>query len=369
MAKDAFRCGHPKSLENTVVKDGRARCKICIRESGRRYNKSPEGKANSGRYRKSEKGRKSSMVRRRRIDDKIRNDPVRRERVRKANRESHRRVYEAKKECRDPRNMKGHKVDAKKAAILSDIQYPFEDANALELALRFVEKWKPDCIILDGDIADCYASSNFDRDPLKTDTVLEELHKSEQLMIRLKKIPKKIWLGGNHEDRWRRRLWQEARSAGGLSPILQALMHGIGVDGADPDESFRAAFRTREHGFEYWPYSHFVELAQGNLLVTHGFSVSMHSGYSAKRHYDRLGKSVIIGHTHRQGSYLVSHLWEPRGAWENGCLCRLDPEYVQFPNWQQGFSIVTITEDRFHVDQIPILPDYRIEFGGKTYKL
>ena len=52
-------------------------------------------------------------------------------------------------------------------------------------------------------------------------------------------------------------------------------------------------------------------------------------------------------------------------AYENGCLCRLDPKYVQFPDWQQGFSVVHVDEGGFfNVQQIPILNRRCFFYGG-----
>jgi hypothetical protein len=53
-------------------------------------------------------------------------------------------------------------------------------------------------------------------------------------------------------------------------------------------------------------------------------------------------------------------------AYENGCLCKLTPEYAQQPNWQQGFSVVHVDESTglFNVQQIPILPDSTFFYGN-----
>ena len=260
------------------------------------------------------------------------------------------------------REITGHPIRAQRIVVFGDVQLPWEDPCALDLVLQFIAWWKPDTVVLNGDITDCYAMSHFDKNPLNIGATEQEITKGKRLLGLLKSVPQKIWLGGNHEDRWRKILWREAGSKGGLSPVVIALMHGLGIDRFDVDESWRRIFGVKEAGFTYWPYRHYLELAEANLLITHGFLVSMHSGYSAKRHYERLGKSVLVNHTHRMGSFLITQLWEPKGAWENGCLCRLDPEYVQFPNWQQAFSTITVSGNSFHVTQIPILPGYRIQY-------
>jgi hypothetical protein len=129
----------------------------------------------------------------------------------------------------------------------------------------------------------------------------------------------------------------------------------VSLLGNNTTESFRALYETAQFGVEYYPYWHRLYLAEGNLVVTHGKYVSRHSGQSAKRTLEWLGVSCIVGHTHRLGNHLVTQDGVMRGAWENGCLCLMEPEYDDAPNWQQGFSVVDIDGPEFHVIQVPIV--------------
>src|SRR5262249_22078727 len=133
--------------------------------------------------------------------------------------------------------------------------------------------------------------------------------------------------------------------------------------GVLPDVQFPALFKLAEHGFEWREYGDFVRL--GQLIVTHGSIVAQHSAVSGKRHFEKYGTSVLIGHTHRLGIYSRPTLSGAHAAYENGCLCRLDPEYVQHPDWQQGFSVVSVDERGgwFNVVQVPIL-NRRLFFYG-----
>ena len=56
-------------------------------------------------------------------------------------------------------------LNHKRIAILSDIHIPFHDRDSLYLALTWVKNFGPDCIVLNGDIIDCYQLSNFQKDP------------------------------------------------------------------------------------------------------------------------------------------------------------------------------------------------------------
>ena len=54
---------------------------------------------------------------------------------------------------------------------------------------------------------------------------------------------------------------------------------------------------------------------------------------------------------------------------ENGCLCRLDPDYMEDPDWQQGFTIAYVDREnqRFHLEQLPII-NGRIVHAGEVYE-
>lgn len=258
-----------------------------------------------------------------------------------------------------------HPVHASRVLVVSDVQLPFGDIPVLNLVYEFSSRWKPDLLLVDGDLTDCYSLSDFDKDPSKVSRLQEEISQTADFFSHFPM--RKVWLGGNHEDRWRKILWRVQNYGPGVNEMLRALLSAAEV-GSDADSAFRYAFGTKKARVEYWPYGHYVTLAENNLIVTHGFKLSSYSAYTARAHLDRLGKSVIIGHTHRQGVYRNSNLRGTHGAWENGCLCRLDPEFVQFPNWQQGFSMVSVEGNQFYVEQIPILPGPSIKYNGWTIR-
>lgn len=224
--------------------------------------------------------------------------------------------------------------------ILSDIQIPFQDKYVLEdLVLKFIKDLKPHGVCLNGDIADCYLLSDFSKDPASEADLKLEIKEVGELMDFLAKYSKeRVYLGGNHEDRLRRHAWKQ----------VPALAETGYMD-------FSKVFRTKEHGFDYKPYGASLQL--GHLMVTHGDLVSKHSAYTAKMTFDKVGSSVLVGHTHRLGAYYRTDVHGVHAAYENGCLCRMDPEYVQRPNWQTGFSVVHVEDkgNMFSVQQIPVL--------------
>ena len=236
--------------------------------------------------------------------------------------------------------------------VLNDIQIPFQDKVPLALAVKFIKLLKPDGVVLNGDVTDCYELSTFDKDPLTQATLAREIKEAGKLMNDIAPHTKeRLWLGGNHEDRLRRYIWKHA-------PIL----------GVSNLASFESVFRVGESGFRYRPYGAYVNL--GKLTVTHGSIVRQNSGWSAKAHFDRMGASVLIGHTHRLGIFYKTNMKGVHAAYENGCLCRLDPEYVQFPDWQQGFSVVHVGDGGwYHVQQLPILQRKFLYYGKERISL
>jgi predicted phosphodiesterase len=244
--------------------------------------------------------------------------------------------------------------------ILNDIQYPFADTKVMRLVTGFIGDLKPQGVILNGDIVDCYSLSDFDKSPLSRASLSQEIRCAQGLMKALKAVPQKIWIGGNHEDRLRRHVWAKPALLSGLDKKSRERV----VSALD----FPEVFGLGEHGFSWLPYGGVHNL--GKLMVTHGSMVSKHSGQTARMHLERYGKSVLIGHTHRGGVHYKRDVSGVHAAYENFCLCRLDPEYVKYPNWQQGFAVVHVNPKNgfFHVTQLPILPGNRIMYGGTEIK-
>jgi predicted phosphodiesterase len=241
--------------------------------------------------------------------------------------------------------------------VLNDIQIPFQDRKVLnKLVLPFIEELRPDGVILNGDVVDCYSISTFDKNPLTKAGLSLEIRESQQLMRRLAKVPTKIWLGGNHEDRLRRLVWKNPYLLGSVDAKTRAKLVQV-LD-------FPEMFGLGEHGFEWLPYGGRYML--GKLLVTHGSMVRTHSGDTARAHLAKYGTSVLIGHTHRGGT---SYKTDARGvhvAYENFCLCSLKPEYAQDPNWQHGFSVVHVFPNGFfNVQPITIINRRTFFFGAE----
>lgn len=238
-----------------------------------------------------------------------------------------------------------------KSVVINDLHVPFEDKTAVKLVLSYIKREKPEIVILDGDIADFYKISHYDKDPCRLETLQDELDLVVKFLRELRKASgtaKIIYIQGNHEDRLRRYLWNIGKDISSLRCL-----------------KLNQLLEFKELGIQYCEKGYRL----GKLYITHGGVVRKHSGYSAKAEYDRYGCSGISGHTHRDGKYTIRHMSGHFAWWENYCLCDLEPAYIEgIANWTQGFSVVTTIGNRQYVEQIPIINGTYI-YGGKLYGL
>ncbi len=233
--------------------------------------------------------------------------------------------------------------------VLSDQHIPFQDPVIERLSLEFLRDQQPDVIHLLGDIMDFYTLSRFDKDPTRILSLAEDIDNGLSYFTLLRDAcPRAIikYSEGNHESRLQRYLWSKAPELSSLPALQMPELLRL----KDFDISWVSARK---------PYKH------GRLLYTHGDIVRRWSGASAKAHYEKFGCSVIHGHTHRQGSFFTRSYSDTYAAFENGCLCTLEPEYMVSPDWQNGWSVVWYAPNgNFQVEQVSVF-DNAYTFHGE----
>lgn len=221
-----------------------------------------------------------------------------------------------------------------KILVLSDIHIPYHDEKAVEAAIEYGKKQKPDIILLNGDIGDFYAVSRHDKDPRRSLFLSDELDLIRQFLFWLRKqFPKAriLYKIGNHENRLERFLVKEA-------PAL------IGTT----DFEIASLLRFDELRIECVGSLNLVKL--GKLSVYHGHELpqGMSSPVNPARGiWMRVQETMMAGHWHR-----VSEHTETTGiskqvssCWSTGCLCDLSPDYAIVNRWSHGFAIVEVQED------------------------
>lgn len=209
--------------------------------------------------------------------------------------------------------------------VCSDFHCPFTDASALKELYRTVDEIDPRTIVVAGDLCDFYKLSTFTKNPLSNATLQTELHMAGQILDRLGR-ERVVFLTGNHEERLYKYLWSHADAFAGLDCLRLHSLLGL---------------KERQ----VLPYGQPYKVTD-EFIAVHGSIVRRNSGASAHAEMSRYGCSGISGHTHRLAQVWSSGYSGQRTWIENGCLCDLSPEYMKHPDWQQGFTVLTVDRGR-----------------------
>lgn len=247
-------------------------------------------------------------------------------------------------------------------AFPTDEHHPYQDSQAVGLAMKIVSDFDPDLLVVGSDGMDFYGLSHFDKNPNRMKSGLQkeiDSWKAGQRAWRdAAKRAARMYIKGNHEDRLRKHLWRHPELYGLNALTLQKL---IGLDELgifyDPEPTDEAN----------------TEINVNDLLVIrHGSYVKKLSAWSARAEAEKefYAVSTLTGHTHRDGSFFVTTRRGIIQAQEGFCLCRLDPEYTQHPNWQQGIVLAEVNEDSVSFEPV-LFQTFRsrktARFRGKEY--
>jgi len=226
-------------------------------------------------------------------------------------------------------------------AILGDTHNPYQDNEVVFAVETFLTELQPDYLIYNGDINDFYQVSVFAKDPSRLGQLQSDIDITTAMFRRHNNsLPntKKILIEGTHENRWFKYLQNAAPALANLNAT-----------------NINELYQLKTFDIDFVPFERGV-LINGVFLVLHGDIASAHSSYTAKRHYEKHGGNGMCNHTHRGGSYYKRDRFGIWGWWENFCLCQLNPDWIQNPDWTHGFSLVHFNnQNRFWVEQIPII--------------
>ena len=213
--------------------------------------------------------------------------------------------------------------------ILSDIHVPYHDNVALRAAVKHLKKAKIKGLLLNGDFADFFTISRWQKDPSKRDFG-GELKQVRQLLEWLRqefpKIPITAKLG-NHEERLEHFLWEHA-------PELTN----------EPEMGIDNWLRLKSFGIDLVKDKRIVMV--GKLPVAHGHELPRTASpvNAARGAFMRTFHTILIGHGHRTSGHADSDLWHNEVfCWSTGCLCDMTPDYARVGNkWNHGAAVVRV---------------------------
>lgn len=229
--------------------------------------------------------------------------------------------------------------------FLPDIHAPFHDPRAIELACKVIELVRPGAIIYLGDNVDWVQVSKFDIEPTRKHLMQEEIDAWQRIDRMVSSAAgsaiRRYYLIGNHEERMYRYHCSHPEISGLHGMQLERLLAVTPAMKVVPNlQLVRKKILWRG----------------GRFVAKHGSIVRKWAGYSARGEIEKLMTSGISGHTHRACSYAETHFGKPLRWVESGCLCNLNPVYVDDPNWQHAVTVGYFNgdgkNDFFHTDLI-----------------
>lgn len=235
--------------------------------------------------------------------------------------------------------------------IISDAHYPYQDEASMNIVMKMIKKFKPDNIIMNGDMLDCSSLSRFNKVPPEPAAFKNEVEELCGVISDMQAYSTLYYIEGNHESRL-------AKMINDKMPEMYGMLDMQSIINDNLDTDIEYIHCVPSESMMNWG---------DDLVIGHFNKVSKHCGYTIKLLIDRLQINCVQGHTHRLAEFRVRTYDRTIRGWEGGCLCSLDPDYVAKPNWQAGFLVYTRHADGWNIETVEIL-DGKAFFRGDIFK-
>jgi len=196
--------------------------------------------------------------------------------------------------------------------------------------MESMRDFRPNILVVQGDIADFYGVSSFSKSPDRSHTFPEEVADVNDGLDELDSLgaEEKVFIEGNHEYRFMRWLQDKAPELFGLMDVPKL-------------------FSLKERGWNYVPYKQSIKI--GKLWATH--DVGSAGRYSVFRAADTFQHSVVVAHTHRltyivEGNATGEHFVAAQFGWM-GDVKQIDYMHrvKAEREWTLGFGTGLMRED------------------------
>lgn len=256
--------------------------------------------------------------------------------------------------------------------LSSDQQIPYQDDRAIALWFDVMKYVKPHVIDYLGDTSDQFCFGRYEEGTTK------EFLKTLPVETRAEDMLKHV----QFQEKDTAEFYAKTRKMRPNAEIFSALgNHDIRVfnyaDKHMPDIlnqlTPESLWGLDNLGIDYIYYEDKPRHRYGDIYVHHGIAASAESVASVKSDVDKLGVSLIRGHSHRLGAYYKTYELrnETIRGYEIGHMCKVDSDgfkYSQIHNWQQGFAFAIISGGQVHIELVEIRPDYTCKVGNKIFQ-
>lgn len=227
----------------------------------------------------------------------------------------------------------------KRLLVLSDIHYPYHAIEPLKVAVQCGLDEGCDALLINGDGADFYAISRWERDPDKRHLVEELTGFQEMLDWLIECFPDTTLKIGNHEERWDNFIWNRCEELWGMKGLrLDMILKEVRGETGRVDRylEFDLIGEGRPVMFSGLPIYHGHELGGGGTVNP------------ARSTWLKTWDTSLQGHVHKTSENPESkeiHLRtgterDEMACWSTGCLCGLNPRWLRRNKWNWGFAIV-----------------------------
>ncbi len=235
--------------------------------------------------------------------------------------------------------------------VISDLHIPYHDEQAIQAAVAYLRRRKPDVLLINGDYGDWYSVSRYMKDPKKRRLKREIRMQRDGLKWLRSQFPKAriVAKEGNHELRWSHFLFNSAPEVSEFPQVSLPRILGMKTLGIEYVDNQRP-------------------IMAGKLPVFHGHELGkgVSSPVNASRGvFTRMISTALVGHHHRTSSHTEPN-WkhEEIVCWSTGCLCNLNAEYAVINKWNAGFAVVEVDgSGQFQVDNLRLNTDYAVRSG------
>lgn len=215
--------------------------------------------------------------------------------------------------------------------VISDIHVPYHSEEALKAAMDWLGKRELDCLLINGDLIDCYQASRYVKDPRKR-SIKYEIDQTNELLDMIQDcLPntKIIFKEGNHDERLSIYLYTKAPELLGFTEF-----------------EFEYLLHARERGMTVIKDQRIIRA--GKLSILHGHELGMNgsSVNPARGAFMKTKQSVLVGHSHVTSEHTETRLdGDIITTWSTGCLSELHPRYARVNKWNNGFAYVQVDEN------------------------
>jgi predicted phosphodiesterase len=228
--------------------------------------------------------------------------------------------------------------------IISDLHFPYQNNEAIILALDYGKSKKIDCILINGDLIDFANISRHERD-FRARSIAEEF---DAVRIFLKSIrlhfpkTKIVFKHGNHDERWEKFLYSKAPEIFDVNDFQLEVLLRLGelkIETVKDKRPIKIGKLTALHGHELaGGGAGGVNPARGTFLKTLS--------------------NVIVGHYHKTSSNTETTMNGDVIAVNSvGCLCDLNPLYMPINKHNLGFAYceLNIKTGEYHLENLKIV--------------